>query len=216
MSEGKSRRGRPIGTGIDDRPRLQSIAELIAAHPGLAPTTAIKSLGVSDPSVIRRLRDKFNLMREELMRDLAAAEPPHGKPRDALVGAPGGDPAPRRSATTARTAALSVGAPRSSRKSANPKGGPVSQAGLATDVPPQVPLAPTLATPPASDPARALLSFCALGLRAMSAVAGAQLALLEQTTRMPHVTIALRQQMAFGELAMAFYAPSARPRQTVH
>lgn len=56
----KRRRGRPKGTGIDDVRRLQDIARLLAAEPGLKPTTAIRSLGHSNPSVIRRLRDKLS------------------------------------------------------------------------------------------------------------------------------------------------------------
>lgn len=73
MSDTRSRRGRPKGSGIDDRQRLDAIARLIASNPALKPTTAIRSLGVSDPSVIRRLRDKFNAVRTELMHDVECA-----------------------------------------------------------------------------------------------------------------------------------------------
>lgn len=59
MSERKSRRGRPKGTGIDDTSRLLAIAALLAENPDLKPTTAIKSIGITDPSAIRRLRDKL-------------------------------------------------------------------------------------------------------------------------------------------------------------
>jgi hypothetical protein len=70
------RRGRPKGTGIDDRPRLREIAAMIERQPQIRPTTAIKLLGENDPSVIRRLRDKFHAMQAELMADVrkAAAE----------------------------------------------------------------------------------------------------------------------------------------------
>jgi hypothetical protein len=53
-----SRRGRPKGTGIDDRIWLRELDRLIAIDPSTPPTTAIKALGISDPSTIRRLRDK--------------------------------------------------------------------------------------------------------------------------------------------------------------
>lgn len=56
-------RGRPKGSGIDDSAQLAAIARLIDADPTLKPTTAIKALGISDPSVIRRLRDKYSEMR---------------------------------------------------------------------------------------------------------------------------------------------------------
>lgn len=59
MSIDKSRRGRPKGTGIDDTPVLEDIASLIAANSDMRPTTAIKALGIADPSTIRRLRDKY-------------------------------------------------------------------------------------------------------------------------------------------------------------
>lgn len=72
-----TRRGRPKGTGIDDRPRLREIAAVIARQPEIRPTTAIRLLGENDPSVIRRLRDKFHAMQGELMTEVrrAAAEP---------------------------------------------------------------------------------------------------------------------------------------------
>ncbi len=59
MSPLKTRRGRPKGTGIDDTPMLEEIDSLIAANSELKPTTAIKALGITDPSTIRRLRDKY-------------------------------------------------------------------------------------------------------------------------------------------------------------
>lgn len=69
MSTTKTRRGRPKGTGIDDRAALIRIAALISADPSLKPTTAIRALGVIEPSVIRRLRDKFKIFREEYLAD---------------------------------------------------------------------------------------------------------------------------------------------------
>lgn len=53
------RRGRPKGTGIDDSDRIARLAELLRIHPDLKPTTAIRVMGFSDPSAIRRLRDKY-------------------------------------------------------------------------------------------------------------------------------------------------------------
>ncbi len=79
MAENK-KRGRPKGTGIDDARRLQDIARLIAAEPGIKPTTAIRSLGYSNPSVIRRLRDKLNAdfatLLVEARQDIGLAPPP--------------------------------------------------------------------------------------------------------------------------------------------
>lgn len=57
------RRGRPRGSGLDDRAKLAAISQLIEQDPSLRPTTAIKRLGISDPSTIRRLRDKLRMKR---------------------------------------------------------------------------------------------------------------------------------------------------------
>ncbi len=62
MVEAKSRRGRPLGTGIDDSDRIARLAELLKMQPELKPTTAIRCMGYTDPSAIRRLRDKFKQM----------------------------------------------------------------------------------------------------------------------------------------------------------
>ena len=64
-----ARYGRPKGTGVDDARQLESLAALLAANPALKPTTAIRSLGVEDPSAIRRLRDKFRMDQARLMAD---------------------------------------------------------------------------------------------------------------------------------------------------
>lgn len=58
MAHKTAARGRPKGSGLDDAGPLAAIAELIAANPGMKPTTAIKALGFTDPSTVRRLRDK--------------------------------------------------------------------------------------------------------------------------------------------------------------
>ncbi len=58
MSAVTAKRGRPTGSGINDRIWLREIGRLIHIEPAIKPTTAIKALGISDPSTIRRLRDK--------------------------------------------------------------------------------------------------------------------------------------------------------------
>ena len=97
MQTASARYGRPKGTGLDDRQRLASIAAALVANPKLKPTTAIRSLGVDDPSTIRRLRDKFNLEQGKLMAEarrasrVKAAAPQRGPAKvDTLS-----EPAPR-------------------------------------------------------------------------------------------------------------------------
>jgi len=70
MAEEKRTRGRPKGSGIDDHQRLLAIGRLIDGTPGLKPTTAIRKLGYSDPSTIRRLRDKYNSERDLIHSEL--------------------------------------------------------------------------------------------------------------------------------------------------
>ena len=67
MSNLQTKRGRPKGSGIDDSATLNAMAEAIAKNTDLKPTTAIRKLGITDPSAIRRLRDKFNKNRAALM-----------------------------------------------------------------------------------------------------------------------------------------------------
>lgn len=59
MANQPNSRGRPKGTGIDDGEKLAAILNLMSSNPDMRPTTAIKALGIDDPSVIRRLRDKL-------------------------------------------------------------------------------------------------------------------------------------------------------------
>ena len=62
MATTKPQRGRPVGTGIDVRIWLREVGRLIRIKPDTPPTTAIKSLGITDPSTIRRLREKHRRM----------------------------------------------------------------------------------------------------------------------------------------------------------
>jgi hypothetical protein len=78
------RRGRPKGTGIDDNERLAQIDALLRIHPDLRPTTAIRQMGYSDPSAIRRLRDKykvFALGTGAAIKDLVASAGASSEPK---------------------------------------------------------------------------------------------------------------------------------------
>ena len=61
MLEARGRQGRPKGTGIDDSDRIARLAELLRIHPELRPTTAIRAMGFIDPSIVRRIRDKYKI-----------------------------------------------------------------------------------------------------------------------------------------------------------
>ena len=77
MSDQKRSRGRPKGSGIDDQEKLLEIGRLIQCTPGLKPTTAIRQLGHSDPSTIRRLRDKYNAEQDTIRGQLLGLPAAH-------------------------------------------------------------------------------------------------------------------------------------------
>lgn len=68
MLQAKLRRGRPKGTGIDDSDRIARLAEVLKVRPELSPTTAIRDMGFTDPSTIRRLRDKYKIFVKSIDR----------------------------------------------------------------------------------------------------------------------------------------------------
>jgi hypothetical protein len=124
MAQKTAARGRPKGTGLDDAGPLAAIAELIAANPGMKPTTAIKALGITDPSTVRRLRDKYQQRRLPRSEQPAAVggRHPNPSPVSNVISLPTRSDAPRRSATggnaptpsrTADTAAADDAAPAS-------------------------------------------------------------------------------------------------------
>lgn len=73
MTESKKGRGRPKGSGINDHDILLKIAGHCVAEPSLKRTTAIKRCGITNPSVIRRLRDKFAEQETQLLAEAQAA-----------------------------------------------------------------------------------------------------------------------------------------------
>ena len=75
MVDTKARRGLPIGTGIDDSDRIARLAELLKTQPDLKPTTAIRVMGFSDPSTIRRLRDKYKAFQASAQASAITAAP---------------------------------------------------------------------------------------------------------------------------------------------
>lgn len=68
MSTDKRKRGRPTGTGKNDNPFLQRVAELLIADTKLKPTTAIKRViykradqSEQDVTLVRRLQGKWKM-----------------------------------------------------------------------------------------------------------------------------------------------------------
>ncbi len=217
MSEAKPRRGRPKGSGIDDRARLASIAALLVAEPGLKPTTAIKRIGVSDPSVIRRLRDKFHAARAELMAELRASSQPAAakapRPRAAhdvetRVESASPSISPKVQPPTAAVCA-SVEEPKCVMQSEPIEAAPAHKPAAATGA--RVP-SQRKAEPPRHELEAWLSTMCGLSFQAASQAFETQLTLLAQFVRLPQVAMMMRQQVALNDYALAISDCGRRSR----
>lgn len=225
------RRGRPKGSGIDDARRLRDIARLLAAEPELKPTTAIRTLGYSNPSVIRRLRDKLNVELDMLLvearRDLGLvtarpAEPDKHQHKSA-------QPAPPAAATDAPRQSL-LQLARDQRRTAEPCNASSSapapkQCGeslvTAASAEAADPL-PVMTAPPVQSPAKASnaarneATLVEIGFQAAAVAMRQHLQLCQQVVHIPAVAAFIRQQMFLTEMMLGVGLPSQRPDSTRH
>ena len=178
-----TRLGRPKGTGVDDSHHLQSLAALLAANPALKPTTAIRSLGFEDPSIIRRLRDKFHADQARLMADARRSFHANGR----TVARP----------ATFHSAARRplVAAVRTHIPAAN------------DSVPPEETVAAAPAHTATQPPLPAI--WCDLGLWAVATAIEQHAVLAQHWLRHPAIDIAVRGQLAVG----AFVVAAMKPRK---
>lgn len=181
MSQPRPQRGRPKGTGINDHGTLRDIARLIAANPKLRPTTAIKMLGIADPSIIRRLRDKYNDRRLELVAELGRAE--NDNHCIDTVRTPGTRPAAP-SGSHVRASALHVAALASA--------------------------AARIGAGRAAEEAGPYALWFGLGLAVAASAIEQQLSNSHQLTRLPTVASLLRQQVEMAELMMSLSPPALK------
>lgn len=186
MSSSTNRRGRPKGSGIDDRALLRRIDDMLEADPALKPTTAIKAIGVTDPSTIRRLRDKLKT------GDYRAPCPPPAR----AAGGPAQVPQ-QLPLFTAGAAARAVPDRSRSREFASA-------------------VAEVSAASGPEDPARWFLGLYALGLSAFSSTVEAQLSLMGDFFHVPQVESALRHQLLVNDVAKAFCPKRPGVRTTLH
>jgi hypothetical protein len=176
MNDVRPQRGRPKGTGIDDRASLRAIAAVICENPRIRPTTAIKSLGISNPSIIRRLRDKYHAGRVELLAEAKAAagvKPP--APAMSQLPMPAG--AMRSAANPSRATAVHVAALASA----------AARAGFERSD--SASLGPYAA-------------WFGLGLAAAASAIEQQLSHSQQLIRLPALANLLRQQVELAEMMM--------------
>ncbi|MEO8421157.1 MAG: hypothetical protein ABI457_08185 [Hyphomicrobium sp.] len=183
-----ARYGRPKGTGVDDSRQLESLAALLTANPALKPTTAIRSLGVEDPSVIRRLRDKFRMDQTRLMAD--ARRDFHTNPRTHAR------PGPARLASRRPLASMRTHIP-----------------AAPTTATPQE----TIATAASALPQPPLLAVCYdFGLWAVSTAIEQQMVLAQHWLRLPTIDMAMRGQLAIGAFVVAASTPRKPMKPRIH
>ena len=184
MTAARAARGRPKGSGINDQLRLNEIARIIDADPRMKPTTAIKALGITDPSTIRRLRDKFNTVQPESF----------GAPEASV-------PAEKVAASAApRAAALKIAEPVK-------RAGPTPAAECAA-----VEASAPVARPPAAENVPIAALLFGFGLNAATAIFEQQMMIAQSVMRMPPVRDLIRHQIAFTEFMLSVARPSPGSR----
>jgi hypothetical protein len=197
LNDMKSPRGRPKGSGKDDWSRLQQIAALIAANPALKPTTAIKRIGVTDPSVIRRLRDKFHLAEDELLTTL----------RRARASTPARQTPTRRSDAPGPGALTSAPAPTKKDQSDQ-------TARMVSPTTSQPPVTAPAKTSPA--PFGSFADLMGFSVRAAAVAVEQHYTLCQYALRSPPIEAFVRQQLLLTELLFTATAPRRGPFMPQH
>ncbi|PPD30657.1 MAG: hypothetical protein CTY20_02600 [Hyphomicrobium sp.] len=189
MSVDATRRGRPKGSGLDDQKQLDQIARMIAAKPDLKPTTAIKALGISDPSVIRRLRDKF----QQFGIEPAATPSPANVTTTAATARPTATSEPRSIAASVAKPSIALKGHLEADRQSGDRSAPVAAAAA--------PVATVTRSFPT--PADMFVAWVGLGLSALTTAMSAQAAMASGIVRLPPVEFAIRQQLIASEMVMA-------------
>ncbi len=204
MSTAKKRRGRPKGSGIDDTVRLHDIAARIAVQPNLKPTTAIKAMGITDPSSIRRLRDKYKKF-AATQRALRTVP----RPSRTTEGV-------NRSTVHEISAIAALAQKKDPTKYKTPISAPDgSDEGDQQDVSGyQQSSQLAMETPPPLDNDW-VATWCSSNLEAMADVMDAQLAVTRSMLSVPYFAMAVRQQLALNAVALSVLPPGYRHR-TLH
>jgi hypothetical protein len=244
MSETPRRRGRPKGTGIDDSATLSAVLAMLAANDDLKPTTAIRRTGVTDPSVVRRLREKLKLEPQEQRsnpRLVPVSRPPVAatQPQKPPMRGPGSLPG----ASTQQPPRIQDTAARISEPSLNPQSnpppvaatsrvetvkppqpGPQSQSKSDQNVPPpseqtHSPTGPSASAqppPPAPDPQLPDPQLEALRLSAEAAAAMSKLYLhcVSNATQANPLTLALSTQTMMSQWFAGLVQAQINARKT--
>lgn len=204
MSTAKKRRGRPKGSGINDTARLQDIAARIGAQPNLKPTTAIKAMGITDPSSIRRLRDKYKKF-TTAQRSLKKATP---GPRslDSINRSTGHE--------MGATAALAIAKDPTRFQDSTPTVDEPVRNETSSPSGYQQSSRSAMETPPPLDN-EWVASWCSSNLVAMADVMNAQVTVTRSLLSVPYIAMAVRQQLALNAFALSILPPDFH-RRTLH
>ncbi len=174
-------RGRPKGSGVDDKSRLEAVTKLLNANPDMRPTTAIKAIGIDDPSAIRRLRDKYTARQQ--------------------TAAP----------AATRQQAVALSAKKDPKKTSKPRGGSWARTKKATlpMAMAMEPPVPYNEAPQPAHPTDFMLSMYSAAVQSASAALELQLSAVIFAFEHSVVLRAYHNQMALGQSANSF--PWERP-----
>lgn len=191
-------RGRPKGTGLDDQAVLAKLAALLKADHKLSPTAAIRKAGITNASIIRRLRDKLKTASNPVAPARRAAPAPTAKAKQRKpAGVPPKQPQPRKAAAQRATPAPAT------RKSE-----PIQVSSKASNPTPQpqqaaTPPPSTSAQPPQpAAPTSGLFQNAAalrISLETAAAMARMQRQVFDQTLTATPLGTILRAQSMFAE-----------------
>ena len=171
---------------------------MISADPRVKPTTAIKALGITDPSAIRRLRDKFNVAHRKpaAVPDLSSSNNRSGLATPSSQAA--NDAAPPLRALPALTVVA--------RTTASADSMPALEAGHGLAA--LLPIKDRLDSVP-----MAALMF-GFGLNAATALFEQQMTLATNLLKVPQVRDLVRSQIALTEFMLSVTHPSPGSRLT--
>jgi hypothetical protein len=197
---------------LDDGDYIKSIADLISADPALKPTTAIKSLGISNPSTIRRLRDKYNAF----LKSASTAAKPSKHGSNSVAGT---SRANGHSETAGHMVAATASASKASRRkrrtppAQNPSSAQQSDA-AATD------MAATSAVEHKdvfAEQAKWLGMLCEIGIHGMSSAMMINATACKSFVALPQVKWACQSQIAVNQMVLEMMRRSTHPESsTVH
>ena len=220
MADTKPQRGRPKGSGINDDRRLQDIARLLVAEPGLKPTTAIRSLGYSNPSAIRRLRDKLNADLDNLLaaarNDLGMSQRRAGRADASYANADSRADTATSAVRAAANHTPGPSGPAHDRGSLAAASGGILERGETESVAARPPRSKAVESVAGSASPDVAGRWIELSFQAGAVAMRHHVRVCAQLARVPSITALLQQQMLLAELLVGAGFPNSAQSQTRH